>query len=32
MKMLNKFEDDPTYFEEQRLKCRDDLENSNIEQ
>lgn len=30
--MLNKFEDDPTYFEEQRLKYRDDLENSNIEQ
>lgn len=30
--MLNKFEDDPTYFEEQRLKYRDDLANSNIEQ
>ena len=32
MKMLNKFEDDPTYFEEQRLKYRDDLANPNIEQ
>ena len=32
MKKLNKFEDDPTYFEEQRLKYRDDLANSNIEQ
>ena len=30
--MLNKFEDDPTYFEEQRIKYRDDLANSNIEQ